>query len=172
MGVNISNCVGRGVDEPKEAFLKPQKERASDISKNLDNLTSEQQISIYESYFDGEFSEWQKAEIMVTKYPSLSQYIFNNGDNSIHYAIKYKCISSSFIKELINNGLNINDTNNDGNTPLHIAIKKNNKYFIKKLISFKNINIDVNIKNKKGKTCIDLANESNDDDLISLIKEL
>jgi ankyrin repeat protein len=59
----------------------------------------------------------------------------------------------SVMNEIIND---FNIKNNDGNTPLHMAIRKSNEDMIFLLV---NSGADVNISNKKGKTPIHMAFE-------------
>ena len=61
-------------------------------------------------------------------------------------------------KELLNNGANLNFiTEPEGDTILHIAVKKINHEMIKLILKSNNINLE--IKNKEGKTARDLALE-------------
>jgi len=55
---------------------------------------------------------------------------------------------------LNNNGLPITSTQKDGTTPYHIAVQKNS---IELLDIIKNHDIDINLKNKKGLTALQLA---------------
>ncbi len=69
--------------------------------------------------------------------------------------------------EIINsNNTDLNITDDDLNTPLHIALEK--CYFnLAKLLIIKNANIYC--KNKKGKTPIDITFEKSNFDLISFM---
>ena len=68
-------------------------------------------------------------------------------------------------KELLNNGANLNFiTEPEGDTILHIAVKKINHEMIKLILKSNNINLE--IKNKEGKTARDLALEIEPDSII------
>ena len=68
-------------------------------------------------------------------------------------------------KELLNNGANLNFiTEPEGDTILHIAVKKINHEMIKLILKMNNINLE--IKNKEGKSARDLALEIEPDSII------
>ena len=68
-------------------------------------------------------------------------------------------------KELLNNGANLNFiTEPEGDTILHIAVKKINHEMIKLILKMNNINLV--IKNKEGKSARDLALEIEPDSII------
>ena len=68
-------------------------------------------------------------------------------------------------KELLNNGANLNFiTEPEGDTILHIAVKKINHEMIKLILKSNNINLE--IKNKEGKSARDLALEIEPDSII------
>ena len=68
-------------------------------------------------------------------------------------------------KELLNNGANLNFiTEPEGDTILHIAVKNINHEMIKLILKSNNINLE--IKNKEGKTARDLALEIEPDSII------
>ena len=68
-------------------------------------------------------------------------------------------------KELLNNGANLNFiTEPEGDTILHIAVKKINHEMIKLILKINNINLE--IKNKEGKSARDLALEIEPDSII------
>ncbi len=68
-------------------------------------------------------------------------------------------------KELLNNGANLNFiTEPEGDTILHIAVKKINHEMIKLILKINNVNLE--IKNKEGKSARDLALEIEPDSII------
>ncbi|MGL4560851.1 MAG: ankyrin repeat domain-containing protein, partial [Brevinema sp.] len=68
---------------------------------------------------------------------------------------------------LIKYGANINHREINGDTSLHIAIRRKNKEITKLLLS--QPNIEWNIKNIYGETPLDIAKESNDPELFLII---
>lgn len=111
---------------------------------------------------------------IVKKYESYRdkiKHIINyasigNGEKRNHIII---------LEELLKRGYNVNNIHNEG-TPLHYAIKNgfykvdNNYEIVVFLVENK---ADVNIKNKEGKTCLDLIKEyQNDNKIIDIIRLL
>lgn len=76
------------------------------------------------------------------------------GEELLRFCALYN--NSGFADFLIKNNVNVNSQDKDGNTPLMIAIKKLNPGII---ILFLKSGADLTIKNKEGKTAIDLSNE-------------
>ena len=119
----------------------------------------------------------QKVDIENSK---IIKLLVNNGINincEANYELGNKLIKQSplslaannnyFIsfKELLNNGANLNFiTEPEGDTILHIAVKKINHEMIKLILKTNNINLE--IKNKEGKTARDLALEIEPDSII------
>jgi ankyrin repeat protein len=81
-----------------------------------------------------------------------------------------------YIKLLVSTGIDINSQNNYGNTALHYPIfnvLKNKMYLPYSKEIVKNLveeGADPNVKNKDGKTPMDLAVESEENELINLMK--
>ena len=119
----------------------------------------------------------QKVDIETAK---IIKLLVNNGINincEAKFELGNKIIKQSplslaanynyFIsfKEMLNNGANLNFiTEPEGDTILHIAVKKINHEMIKLIL--KNNNINLEIKNKEGKSARDLALEIEPDSII------
>ena len=119
----------------------------------------------------------QKIDIETAK---IIKLLSNNGINincEAKYELGNKIIKQSplslsannnyFIsfKELLINGANLNFiTEPEGDTILHIAVKKINHEMIKLILKTNNLNLE--IKNKEGKTARDLALEIEPDSII------
>ncbi|QMV45717.1 hypothetical protein HC358_00995 [Wolbachia pipientis] len=59
------------------------------------------------------------------------------------------------VRNLINDGINVNEKNKDGQTPLHLAIEKNNEKAVDALLKARGINVYA--KDSLGNTPLDLA---------------
>jgi ankyrin repeat protein len=81
-----------------------------------------------------------------------------NGDAPLFFAVRGDNTTGSLTKLLITNGAAVNHTNKNGNTALHEAVKINNKKAAQALLEH---GADATLKNKKGKSALDLAIESN-----------
>ena len=97
--------------------------------------------------------------------PSLINSVDNNGETLLSYALKN---NNNKIYDLLLNSsfLFLNFQDLDGNSYLHLAVKKQNEKIIKNLIE-KGINL--NLQNKKGNTALHTAHEIGN---ISIIKSL
>lgn len=72
------------------------------------------------------------------------------------------------VKTLLNAGAKINNTDNDGNTPLILAVQNENTDIVKLLIDAK---ADINVKNKKGKNTLFYASETKNNDIKNMLTE-
>jgi len=122
----------------------------------------------------------------------LSSILFNN-NKLVRYLIKNKKIDINEVNDigsnalmlflfvnkkriedkglitlLIKEGININHQDNYGHTALHDGVMLGHKKEIIKLLL--DNGADVNIKNKNGKTPLDIAMEKGDKDIINLLK--
>ena len=146
------------------------------ISKNnINSLDKNGKNALF--YLFSKPNNIQKIDIETAK---IIKLLINNGVN-INCEAKYEfgnkiikqsplslaASSNYFIsfKELLNNGANLNFiTEPEGDTILHIAVKKINHEMIKLILKTNNINLE--IKNKEGKTARDLALEIEPDSII------
>ncbi|WP_425384372.1 ankyrin repeat domain-containing protein [Wolbachia endosymbiont (group B) of Eupithecia inturbata] len=73
------------------------------------------------------------------------------------------------IKELVTKVENINDTdlNDDGNTPLHVAVSKEHQDIVELLLNASGI--DVNIQNNQGNTPLHIAISKGNEELVRLL---
>lgn len=76
-----------------------------------------------------------------------------NNNTPLHYSILYNNIETLNI--LLDIDSNINNINNEGNTPLHLAVNNNNNNIINLLLKKKNIN--VNLLNNQGLSVLHIA---------------
>ena len=96
-----------------------------------------------------------------TKGNTLAFYLVNTFEKSDEKSFEEK------LKILINRGLSMNQKQNDGNSLLHIAAKKNNLELLRRLSQF---GIDINAVNNSGYTVLHLASMMAKDE--SIIKYL
>lgn len=151
------------------------------ISNNLDSVKF---LSEYVEDFDLKNKKGLSALSIATNKSSVEvvDFLLKKGANinikdNNYNSIAYYLIESfkpenlhDFNKKLSllkNNGLTFNQVKNEGNTLLHIAIKKNNLQLLKSLTPFK---IDINAKNNLGYTSLHLAAMMSEND--SIIKYL
>lgn len=71
------------------------------------------------------------------------------------------------INGVSHNGIGINRKNDDGNTPLHIAARKNLGIVVKRLLSMPTINCE--LRNNTGATPVMVAKKRNNDFVLGLI---
>lgn len=90
----------------------------------------------------------------------------SDGSNLLHLTATYNK-GNSLINYLINNGININDIDDDGNTPLSKAITNPSIEPLKTLIKVKTL--DPNIPNNKKEYPLGLAIENNRNDVVSYL---
>ena len=91
--------------------------------------------------------------------------ISNNMNSELFIAAKEGKIGG--LRSALSNGSNIDERNDEGQTPLMIACKEGHTALVKFILS-RSPNID--ISDKKGKTVVDYIKESNCEELIDLIR--
>ena len=75
---------------------------------------------------------------------------------------KYDAIQSEKVKWLVKSGIDIDIQNDDGDTPLHLAIENNAHKVIKALIDLKaNVNIKNNKQSNASAHCNSILNSKN-----------
>ena len=116
------------------------------------------------------------AEMKKPKFEYLLNYLLNyinSSNESIFYEFLFKSCelgNITYVQKLLENGLNVNCQNNLGQTPLHIAISKNNIELIELLIKFEP---DTNISTKKdGLTAMNYAEIQGNKNIINIIYDL
>lgn len=83
----------------------------------------------------------------------LTDIVDKFGSLAVHYACSYS--NNYALKMLLEKGTNINKTNNKGDAPLHIVIKKENIEGIKMLLEYNKVN--TNIRTNIGETPLHIA---------------
>ena len=98
----------------------------------------------------------------------------NNGQTPMHFVmnIEDKSKRTKIIEALVKNGDNINTQDNNGNALLHTCILKKYDKITEHLLKDRNIYplINFNLKNKEGRTPIDIAKNKRDKKLIMLLR--
>jgi ankyrin repeat protein len=74
------------------------------------------------------------------------------GNSFLHISVNENL--SELVYYFLKKGLSPNDYNNEGDTPLHCAIKIEDKIIIQMLLDFE---AKLEIQNKKGETAVDIA---------------
>ncbi|QLG46286.1 ankyrin repeat domain-containing protein [Costertonia aggregata] len=88
---------------------------------------------------------------------TLAHYLLNTYKNAEPESFEQK------LKLLTDKGLSLNETQENGNTLLHLAVKENNLSLLKRLEAF---DIDINQKNKDGITPLHMAAMTSNNDII------
>jgi len=100
---------------------------------------------------------------------SLTELNFYNNDkySLLHYSIKHE--KYDFIDLILTKKININaQEENSGLTALHMAIIKNNKKVVNKLI-MNGINFNINVQDYYGNSALHYAISEKDDEIIKII---
>lgn len=100
---------------------------------------------------------------------------YKDGNTLVHLIVECNdpIVSESFSKIidlLKERGANFNSCNGDGNTPLHLAIEKDNMSLVKELLDV-GAHANLDVKNKAGKTPLDLASNEMKNLLTNYSKE-
>ncbi len=91
------------------------------------------------------------------------------GNTPLHVAAQYDSKLEIVEFLLDRNASGINDVNNNGSTPLHLAIQGNKPSTVKLLL---NKGANINAKDKDGKTPLDLAVQEGYTDIIQIIEQV
>jgi len=147
----LSNAVSRNSYEIVDFLLK----NGCDPSV-VDNLGNNLIFLLVKSFKSGSYLEFEKKlAILLAKNVNHSNSNLN-GETALHLAIEKNNIM--LLEKLLNLGLDINSKDNNGITPLHLAVMKaENMSVIEFLI--KN-GADKNLKTLFGETAFDLALEN------------
>ncbi len=92
---------------------------------------------------------------------NLKEITLQNQNNLLHLSVNYKIYKA--IKFLLSYGFDIALQNDEGNTPLHIAIAKQDIRSIDLLMKSNSFSKALNIKNHLGLSPLDLAKKSKND---------
>jgi ankyrin repeat protein len=90
-----------------------------------------------------------------------------NAINSKNQNLLFSCKDGEFIKALIKKGLNVNQQDSLGNTPLIVAINNGNVEVIQALLN--NYKTKVHLKNVEGKSPFDLAKEKELTEILDML---
>lgn len=161
----------------------------STLFKGKQNADKEEQIDIIKKFLKDKnlypkkskdlkklLSFTLNTQMKKPKFEYLLNYLLNyinSSNESIFYEFLFKSCelgNITNVQKLLENGLNVNCQNNLGQTPLHIAISKNNIELIKLLIKFEP---DTNISTKKdGLTAMNYAEIQGNKNIINIINDL
>ena len=159
------------VKEEKEKEEVPNKKIQQYLKENNLNPKNPKDLQCLLSLIMG-------SKIKDLNYEKILNYLMNNFNNkNKHEKIYYdfflqscKLGKISIVKILLKNGLNVNFQNESGETPLHVAVKKNDLELIKLLISYEP---DLSLSSKKeGLTALNYAEIHGNKKIIKMIKEL
>ena len=159
------------VKEEKEKEEVPNKKIQQYLKENNLNPKNPKDLQYLLSLIMG-------AKIKDLNYEKILNYLMNNFNNKNKYEKIYydfffqscKLGKISIVKILLKNGLNVNFQNESGETPLHVAVKKNDLELIKLLISYEP---DLSLSSKKeGLTALNYAEIYGNKKIIKMIKEL
>lgn len=118
----------------------------------LNYLVSEgADMSTPEYMYKAVFGNYSKIYEIVESAGAPNTWKGDNGDNLLHVSARKMIPSLTIISKLANSGVDINAKNNDGDTPLLVALYdgKNEVEMCKALVT---AGADVNITNRKNKT--------------------
>jgi len=99
--------------------------------------------------------------------PSIINEVNYKNENALIIASKINHIE--VVTVLLERGINVNQRDDLGNTALHYAVLTENLYLIYLLVKKK---IDILIKNKEGKSALDLAHELHHEEYIPILMNL
>lgn len=97
--------------------------------------------------------DYDKLFILFGKSPENLRNYSSSMGNLLHLAVLFGC--KSLFEALLTLNINVNDTNADGNTPLHLAAKLGRQDIVDALLEMDGI--DDTVVNEDGKTALDLA---------------
>ncbi|KAF8391806.1 hypothetical protein HHK36_022040 [Tetracentron sinense] len=116
-------------------------------------------------YAAGKGNFWTTREIME-RYPDAVDLVDNKGQNAFHVCIDnynqeegrlYELVMENIMSEYRNNDEVINQADKDGNTPLHLAVKRCSPYLVKYLLKKLKGRVDTDAINNANLTPLDLA---------------
>ena len=123
----------------------------------------------YKTIADGDKDKLQKllsTRMIDVKNIAASLGSSTLGDTPLHWAARLG--HEDVVKQLINEGAELNSTNSWGRTPLYQAVQGGNKDVVKLLVD---IGADQNIADEKGKTPLTLAREKHDFNIVKILRD-
>ncbi|UCM86224.1 MAG: ankyrin repeat domain-containing protein [Rickettsia endosymbiont of Culicoides impunctatus] len=129
---------------------------------NVNKADKEEASPLYYSLgYAGQPIQPNIVKFLVSKGADVKQSMYD-GDTPLHMAC-YRA-NTGAIKLLLDHGASINEVNNDGYTPLHFLVSAENTIEVdKKLTAIKYLlerSASSTVKNKEGKSAIDLAKDN------------
>ncbi|MGD2120023.1 MAG: ankyrin repeat domain-containing protein [Chromatiales bacterium] len=126
---------------------------------DVNRLNSNKQTPLYIAVLNGRI---QLAEMLIKKYGADFQ------PTELLFAAVENDVTDRDIYEFLRlNDANINSLNDEGNTPLSIAIQHGQRIVAKQLIAN---NADVNLADRQGRLPLDIATDMQRKDLIELLQ--
>eukprot|EP01119_Soliformovum_irregulare_P016204 TRINITY_DN465_c1_g1_i4.p1 TRINITY_DN465_c1_g1~~TRINITY_DN465_c1_g1_i4.p1 ORF type:complete len:1124 (+),score=390.92 TRINITY_DN465_c1_g1_i4:174-3545(+) len=86
-----------------------------------------------------------------------------NGETPLHKAILNRTVRVLIVRLLLEQGVNVNNVNSKGDSPLHYSVRVNRKELVDELIL---ANADITLQNKQEQTALDVAVEEHCADTI------
>ena len=154
--------IGRGGGKRKTKKLKT-------LRRKTRKCRAKGGTSEYDKIFNEIFYGPTDKAIEIIKNGKLNNdFLDKDNNNPLHYACTHLDDNNfELFQELINIGYDINAVERSrGDTPLHLAIKRDKPNIITVLL---NNNVDINIKNEEGKSPLHIAVEKNN---IEIFKKL
>ena len=115
------------------------------------------------------FNEFQELAIMLHKY-KLIKYLHEKNDvhqNCLHFAVLLK--KHHMLQSILAMGLDINAMDQNGDTPLHLAVYGNYLEGVEKLVANKKLKID--LMNHNGSTALEFAARNGNLAIVKILGE-
>ena len=132
------------------------------IQEKVDSVDNNDAL-LYKACQEGNVA--QLKELLKSEDIDINKH-HENGSTCLHEVVIHNCQYLEMVSLLLENGASANIKDNDGNTPLHIAVLFHCMENIKEIIKY---NADITIENKDGVTAIDFARNVDDIELESLL---
>ena len=157
----VWKAIGSGNDAELKQLLSVCKNKTQvlDYCSENSNLTSAMLACVSESV--------ECLKLMV-RYVNLN-LVNDSGDSACHFAVSsIKCLR--LVANETTKTVDINKQNEDGNTPVHLALQLRNFECVRHLILKCSTLANLEIKNKEGKTPIEMIDET-DEEMQGIIQE-
>jgi ankyrin repeat protein len=110
---------------------------------------------------------------LIARNTIVADYLLKNGakldaDSALHETARLGSVDRDVIGFLLRQGANLDNTNGDGNTPLHVAILNDQRVVAKYLIT-RGANLD--IPNQAGMSPLALAIERKNGDIERMLRQ-
>jgi ankyrin repeat protein len=129
-----------------------------DGGAKIDALDRNDKTPLYVALMNGRI---QLAKLLVQRGAKL------DADAMLHEVARNGVADRDVIRFLVANGGNVNSRDENGDTPLHLAVRQGERVVAKHLIDQR---ADVNAVNRAGEAPLDLAIRRNDKDIIQLLE--